>query len=250
MNVIANNIDEVLERLDTIIGEAKTSPSRLGFFPAIYRQVTFRVKQGIETDYFDDSDRMDTYTTQFANRYLTALEANQTSQDLPRSWKIAFETANEASAIIIQHILLGMNAHINYDLTVVTAEMGADSSLPDLEADYNRINDILASVLDEVQAKIGQVSPLFDILDRVGGNADEMIINFSLKKARRKAWKKAMLLAKLPSFLWQPTINILDADVALLGRLVAEPGGVLSKALELVRWSEEDNISEIIDVLR
>ena len=246
----ANNIDEVLDRLDTIIGEAKTRPSRLGFFPAVYRPVTFRVKQGIETDYFDDATRMDAYTTQFANRYLMVLEANQNGQDLPRSWKIAFETANKASAVIVQHILLGMNAHINYDLSVVTAEIGADSSLPDLEADYNRINDILASVLDEVQAKIGQVSPLFDVLDRVGGNTDEMVINFSLKKARQKAWKKATLLVQLPSFLWQPTINILDSDVALLGRLVAEPGGILSKALELVRWSEEDNISEIIDVLR
>ena len=245
----ANMIDEVLDRLDIIINDAKTAPSRLGFFPAVYRQVTFRIKRGIETDFFDDSARMDTYTTQFANRYFTALEAYQNNQRLSRAWRTAFETTQETNSLIVQHILLGMNAHINLDLAVVTAGVGVRGSLPDIEADYNRINDILASVMDEIQEKIGQVSPLFDILDRIGGDKDESIINFSIQKARQKAWEKATLLSELPSPLWKPTINHLDAEVAFLGRLVAKPGGILGKAIELVLMNEEDNISDVIDIL-
>ena len=247
--MLVSNIDEVLTHLETTIDDSRTSSNRLGFFPAVYRQITYRVKQGIETDLFDNGSRMDSFATQFANRYFQALESYQNGRNLSRSWKVAFETANESNVLILQHILLGMNAHINFDLAVVTAEIGASSSLPDIEADYNKINDILESVLDEIQERINQLSPLFDILDRIGGSKDEAVANFSIKKARQKAWEKATVLAGLPSSLWPPTINLLDTEVAFLARLVANPGGILGKAIEVVQWTEEDDISKIIDIL-
>ncbi len=35
-----NNIEEVIQGLDTIIARAKETNSRVGFFAALYRQVT------------------------------------------------------------------------------------------------------------------------------------------------------------------------------------------------------------------
>jgi hypothetical protein len=46
----AKTIDEVIEALDAIIETAKKDNSAIGYFPALYRKVTKRVKEGIEKD--------------------------------------------------------------------------------------------------------------------------------------------------------------------------------------------------------
>jgi hypothetical protein len=52
----------------------------------------------------------------FAGRYLAALESYRAQQNTSRCWIAAFETANKWSPIILQQLLIGMNAHINFDL--------------------------------------------------------------------------------------------------------------------------------------
>ncbi|HEY2290063.1 MAG TPA: DUF5995 family protein [Thermoanaerobaculia bacterium] len=64
----ANGIDDVLRILDGIIADTKAKSDPLGYFPALYRQVTLTVKQGIATGYFDDGPRMDRFDALFASR--------------------------------------------------------------------------------------------------------------------------------------------------------------------------------------
>jgi hypothetical protein len=42
-----NGIDDVLRILDGIIADARAKSDPLGYFPALYRQVTLTVKQGV-----------------------------------------------------------------------------------------------------------------------------------------------------------------------------------------------------------
>ncbi|MGB1277620.1 MAG: DUF5995 family protein, partial [Nannocystaceae bacterium] len=51
-------IDDVLEALDDILVDARRDKSRNGYFAALYRKVTVRVKQGIEAGEYDDGPRM------------------------------------------------------------------------------------------------------------------------------------------------------------------------------------------------
>ena len=44
----ATNIDQVLQRLAAVIEDAKARDSRLGFFAALYRQVTLEVQLDAE----------------------------------------------------------------------------------------------------------------------------------------------------------------------------------------------------------
>ena len=71
----ANNIEEVIQGLDTIIARAKETNSRIGFFAALYRQVTLKIEQRISAGRFDNNVRMDEFATRFANRYFNALDA-------------------------------------------------------------------------------------------------------------------------------------------------------------------------------
>jgi Family of unknown function (DUF5995) len=247
--MLVNNTNEVIQYLDTIIAEAKLQNSRRGFFAALYRQVTLKVKMGINNGFFDDASRMEIFTTQFANRYFAALTDYKKNGKTSKSWQVTFNAENNPDLLILQHLLLAINAHINLDLGIVAAEITPGDQLPTLEGDFNKINSILMDLLDPVQLVINQLSPLIDILDKVGGRKDEILVNFSLQKARRSAWNHANILAYQMPHLRNAIIGLLDSKVAFLGRNVANPGRTLDKAIDLIKQAESNDVVEIIDAL-
>ncbi len=67
-----NPIDDVIAKLDAIIAESHSTPSRAGYFAALYRRVTATVRDNIGKGYFDDDIRMEKLDVAFAGRYLDA----------------------------------------------------------------------------------------------------------------------------------------------------------------------------------
>ncbi|MCI5209202.1 MAG: hypothetical protein D3910_10500 [Candidatus Electrothrix sp. ATG2] len=245
--MIASNTAEVLEIINTIISDAKADNSRHGYFAALYKQVTLQITQGIDEGRFADPARMDRLNTAFANRYFEAYKKFKKGQ-ATRSWSVAFRHKKSQELIILQHLMLGINAHINLDLGIAVAELNLDE-LDSLKGDFDQLDDILESLLDEVQQVIGRFSPLLTFLDNIGGRVDETIVNFSIQKARRDAWDFAEQLAKQTQNERVRTICNIDKKTALLGRLIAEPGGVLGKAIDVIRFQECENVTEIIHAL-
>lgn len=45
-------------------------------------------------------------------------------------------------------------------------------------------------------------------------------------------------------------VDSLDRRVAVLGKVVANPGGLLQRAVDLVAATETDNVVKVIDALR
>ena len=78
--VPASDIDDVITRLDVLIDGFQSGGSRLGYFPALYRKVTFAVRNGIASGRFQDGPRMARLDTVFANRYLEAIAAWQAGE--------------------------------------------------------------------------------------------------------------------------------------------------------------------------
>ncbi|MCI5142935.1 MAG: hypothetical protein D3909_14635 [Candidatus Electrothrix sp. ATG1] len=78
---------------------------------------------------------------------------------------------------------------------------------------------------------------------------DETIVNFSIQKARRDAWDFAEQLAQQNQNERRKTICSMDRRTALLGRLIAEPGGILGKAIDVIRFQECEDVTEIIHAL-
>ncbi len=66
----AETIDDVLEALREVIDESVAAGSRVGYFAALYRQVTVAVARGIDEGVFDDGERMSRLDAPFANRYI------------------------------------------------------------------------------------------------------------------------------------------------------------------------------------
>src|SRR5687768_2878224 len=79
---------------------------------------------------------------------------------------------------------------------VVAAELD-DGDPSAVRADFDAINDVLAELVDACQRVLGDISPWFGLVDRIGGSGDETLIRFSLRAARRQAWAVAVRLAPL-----------------------------------------------------
>ena len=245
----AQTIDDVIRQLDDIIDWASSQKSRLGYFAALYRKVTVNVKEGIADGFFEDGVRMERLDVIFANFYLQALVQYQKNQATTRSWQFAFETSGHWWPIVLQHLLLGMNAHINLDLGVAAARTSPGDAVHNLENDFIKINEILAALIDEVEQKLARIWPLLHLLDHIGGRADEALINFSIKKARDHAWNVAKNLAPLEKSDQASRIDQLDKDVAVLSRLIRSPGIIAGAATKAIRLGERGSIPEIIDIL-
>ncbi len=249
MSEAARSIDEVLEELDRIIDVSRRSNSRLGYFPAMYRHVTGEVERRAgASGFFDDDERMRQMVVIFANRYLAAYNEFQAGRSVPDSWQLAFEAAERYWPIVLQHLLLGMNAHINLDLALAAVETAGDA-LADLEHDFIRINDVLGENIDHIQVRLARIWPMLKLLDRVAGGNDEAVMNFSLRKARSCAWQEALDLARLKDEQRAAHIVSLDRRVALLGRAILHPGIATSAVNKAIRLGEKQNVADVIDLL-
>jgi hypothetical protein len=246
----ANTIDEVIGQLDDIIARSIREQNRMGYFAALYRKVTAKVKEGIAEGRFDNGPRMERFDVTFANRFLTALSQFQTGQQPSLCWLASFKAAASWRPIILQQLLLGMNAHINFDLGIAAAEIAPGDELPSLEHDFNEINIILAGLVANVMSEIDEVSPWIRFLDHVDPKADTSIVNFSLDKARSCAWNVASRLAPLSPDQWMPHLDLLDLEVTTLADLVRNPIGLVFRlGLLVIRLRESNNVARVIEVL-
>ena len=243
-------IDEVLVELDQIILRARSEQSRLGYFASLYRNVTIKVKQGIAAGFFENGARMEKLDVTFANRYLSALQAFRAGGNLSQCWLVSFQTANKWAPIILQQLLIGMNAHVNFDLGIAAQAVAPGSALPSLQTDFNRINDILGGMINKVRSDVEEVSPWIKLLDRYASQSEDRIVNFSLGKARASAWLVANMVNSTPAENLGRELEILDAGVAKLGSLIAHPREwLISLGLRVIRLRESNDVPHVIDVL-
>ena len=125
----ANNIEEVISILDLIITDCTKRNDPLGYFPALYKKVTIEVKKGIEENFFDDGSRMEKLDVVFANRYIEAYYNYQQNIPTTKSWEQTFISSKNYWLIVLQHLLLGMNAHINLDLGIAAYEVSIGNDI-------------------------------------------------------------------------------------------------------------------------
>jgi hypothetical protein len=211
--------------------------------------VTDRIRTGVAAGEFDDNARMARMDVIFANRYLDAAARFDAAAPTTAAWAVSFDAGSAWPPIVLQHLFLGMNAHINLDLGIAAAEVAPGQALPSFQGDFFRINTILASLVGGVKDDLVAIWPLLGLLERAVGTTDDAVVNFSMGKARAAAWEFAQQLAALPTDRHAAAIAEKDAEVATFGRFLRQPGWVVEAPLLLVRASERGTVPSKIDRL-
>lgn len=246
---LPTTIDGVIAEMEAIIQECIKTNNRAGYFAALYYTVTCRIKKGIENNEFEDNARMELLDVTFANRYLEAWYTWKDGKEPAESWKAAFDASKRWSPIVLQHLLLGMNAHINYDLGIATVHIMQGKNIDAIHRDFNLINTILASMVYKVINQLNQVSPFLSLLGFHATNTNMMLVQFTIEQARDGAWVFADDLSVKQGQQYIDCTKVRDKSICKLGTNLASPKKLAKVTTLLIRVFEFSKPSKIIQIL-
>jgi hypothetical protein len=234
-------IDETAAELRRI---ALASTDATGYFAALYSRVTSRIGAAIRAGTFADGPALDAFATRFATFYVDAFREPSSR---PRSWAAAWDVATDSRLLIVQHLLLGINAHVNHDLPLaVVAAADERGDLASIRPDFDAVNDVLAATYVDVVADLDRVSRWVNRVARLGA---DRAFNFSLRRARAQAWSAATRIHPLDVAARQRAEAELDRVVPVLAYLITRPPPIVRPLLYLARRLEERDVGTVVTAL-
>lgn len=245
----ARSIDEVISILKSIINKSKNDASTLAYFAVLYCKVTEKVKEGIQTGVFQDNARMEKLDVIFANRYIEAYYVYKNGGTPSGCWEVAFKDSNNSWLIVLQHLLLGMNAHINLDLGIAAAQVCPKEEIHGLESDFNKINEILASLVGNVEKALSDIWPTLKWILITTQKVDNFLIDFSMKTARKGAWKFALKLAPLDTVSFEKVVKERDLSVTKTTKFILNQNIFVQAILRFIRLFERGTVDQRIALL-
>jgi F420-0:gamma-glutamyl ligase-like protein len=151
---------------------------------------------------------------------------------------------------VLQHLLLGINAHISLDLGIAAATVAPGSSIATIKNDFDKINAILASQVDTVEVQLAGIFPLLKPIDRLAGRLDEEFACFSVNIARDAAWQMALHLASLTNETEKENfIRERDKAVSSFAMKLYRPGIIINGLITLFRVGEIGTVRSKIEWL-
>jgi hypothetical protein len=193
---VAEVVAQMQQRLDAL-------PPDLAYrryFLGTYLRTTLAVGQAIDSGLFEDPAWVERWDVVFAELFITAHDADRDGRaaDVPRPWRLAFDTpANQPP---LRHVLVGINAHVNYDLPQALLAVISDEefTLPGVldrrRRDHQNIDTVLSARVgaeDDELASGGRA-----LLDRALAPLNRLGSKRFLREARQKVWHNAIELQK------------------------------------------------------
>ncbi len=216
-------VDEVVAGLEGIEAHCWPRRDRRGVFATAYLHITRAIRQEVAAGGFHDASWVARYLVCFGNLYrLALLRYERGEKAVPKAWRMSFNAAQDRNAFVIQHLLLGINAHINHDLALALVEVGIDPERERRYADHTRVNEVLEIATATMKSEVSRrYAPLLSRLDRLGGRLDDDATNFSIPRAREHAWTFALALTSCTSEAETRRLQqALDTQAAVLARLI------------------------------
>lgn len=235
-------IDEVIDALAALEHEFVSRRDRRAVFVSPYLQVSQELQRRIENHYFQDSAWVTRYLLIFANLYRQALAAYENRGGaLSKAWQIALNTSASGTGLVIQDLLLGMNAHINRDLPFALLEVGLDPQRNLRYRDHAAVTAILRALTDEVQARIAAMyASGLGALDSLLGRLDERVTSFDMQVAREHAWNMGVALTNARTDAERQLLaGAIENQAAVIARLILTPNVPVPWLIDALRAVEQ-----------
>lgn len=220
----------VVARMQRLIIRWEEQSDQRSIFLNCYRMMTQNMLLAIDSGEFEDPTWVERLLQNFSDYYFVALQAYEEDPiSAPQVWQVAHNFTRNPDAWALQKLLLGVNAHINYDLVLTLTELLKSewSGLSEGQragrySDYCYVNDIIGRTIDAVQDQVVEPTmPLMDLLDKMLGREDERLISRLLTEWRNKVWHYAMLLLEAEASREQTRlIQQVEADALKLAKLI------------------------------
>jgi hypothetical protein len=194
--------EQVLVELDEVVDALGPADPRRTF-AATYRRTTQAVADEVTAGRFLDPEWVERWDVAFARLYLAPIRADLAGDPVAGPWAVTFRYAREKpDAPVLFHLLLGLNAHINYDLPQALLAVLSDDELADpavrarRNADHEHVDEVLVARVsaedDELVAMAGPGG--LSLSDRFLQPANRAASRRFLREARRKVWANTAVL--------------------------------------------------------
>ncbi|KRF30051.1 DUF5995 family protein [Phycicoccus sp. Soil802] len=192
------DIAAVVAAMDARLDRMPPERTAQRVFLDTYRRTTLAVGKAIADAQFEDPEWVEQWDVAFADLYLAALELDLVgSHEVPRPWRLAFDAPESLPAL--RHVLLGINAHINYDLpqallaVISDAEFGDPVVMARRQRDHERIDGVLSARVADEDDELGALSAR-SLVDRVLQPLNRLSSKRFLREARQKVWHNTIEL--------------------------------------------------------
>jgi hypothetical protein len=212
----AKTVDDVVRNLDQIIEWAIREDSTIGYFAVLYKRSTVAVRDALNEGEFKDRQLMEHFDVVFAQRYFDALNAYFYPDEydgLTLAWEVVFVGQELGHSTMLQHMVAGLNAHIQFDLGIVTAQL-VPTALQTFEHDFKLINELVASQVRGMLKIVDRLSPTIHSIRWVIPARGKLVARI-LRKFRKSCWFFAIYLSVRPDKVREQTVNQLSWTAAL-----------------------------------
>ncbi|MER7580941.1 DUF5995 family protein [Kitasatospora sp. NPDC097691] len=223
---LPTTIDGVISRMEEIDAELDRHDG-VACFNRVYLKVTKLVKEHVTAGTFKDPAFLERMDVIFAGHYLKNVDAAKAGRPVELPWQPLFEARGNRVVWPIQFALAGMNAHINHDLALAVVETCKERNtapeVPPVHEDYEKVNDLLASVEAEIRAEFE-----LQIVKVATAPAEQLkhaVSAFSMSSAREVAWLNATQLwsARNNPVKYQVQLTAMAGAVNATSRLILVP---------------------------
>lgn len=190
-------VDDVVDALHQRLATLPLDRLHRRQFLETYTRTTQAVGDAVDRGFFEDGAWVSRWDVVFGDLYLDAHDADLSGGRVPAPWRAAF--AAPPSLHPLQHLLLGINAHINYDLpqslldVIPAGDFQREDVLARRERDHERIDEILAARVPAEDAEIRAIVTLRR-RDRVMTPVNRAASRRFLRESRRRVWRNTFAL--------------------------------------------------------
>jgi hypothetical protein len=245
------SVEDVVATFDEIIEWSINAYTPIGYFAVIYRQATVAIHDAIKQGKFTDADRMVQFQLIFARRYFTALNAyngHRRFQMPTHVWHQSFTANAKDEPIVFQHLLVGLNAHMNLDLGVAAATVGR-GSMPTLRRDFNVVNAVLGYQVEGVLDAVAEISPVIRRMRECMVGEVEMFRGL-IVVFRELAWRFATDLAEASEGMNVEQIELHDGRFVRLGQRYVYTPDMFDFLIRRIAVQEDRDVAKNIRVLK
>jgi hypothetical protein len=188
-------VNEIITRMRADVARWDSCGDRRCLFLDAYATMTEQMVSRLHSGVFVDPVWVERLLSRFAEYYFEAVETFESGiGDLAPAWNVAFESCSRDDMNVLQHLFLGINAHINHDLAFAVADV-LDARVEERLADYLAVNRVIDDTIDLVQSEVvAPESRLLAMADRWCGPLDEWVFSRLIAGWRRDVWDDARAL--------------------------------------------------------
>lgn len=195
-------IDTVLSKMEEHVAKWKEANDLRHVFLSCYHMMSSSMSKALIAGEFKDTIWVDKLLHRFAEYYFESLVCYDCGNKTPKVWLYAHHACQENRVSELQLLVLGVNAHINYDLVLALYDMlGPEweglskAKKRERYEDHKHVNHVIASTIDRVQDDLLEpLVPSLEWIDRLFGRMDEFLISRLISNWREEVWENSQKL--------------------------------------------------------